>query len=355
MKKYFKNIKFWTLLLIPLSIFLTLSAKCINGFADFYYSHVYKYISLIFNHITGIFPFSLAEIIVIAFPLTAMIYIILLAVKITSSKGKRLTTALNGLLNILCTIAVLLFTFTTNCGINYYKSDVSHTMNIETNPVSTEELYKVCVYLAEKASDIRENLYQDENGISIISDNANERAEKYVNSLLNSNYSQPKSVFFSRTMSYLNITGVYFPFTFEANVNTDIPNFSIPATMCHELAHINGIMREDDANFIAFLSCINSGDKEFEYSGYTMAMIYASNALFSADKGKYQDFLQYMSNSVIKDLNAQSAYWKNFETPVAETASTINDTYLKSNSQSDGVKSYGNMIDLTIAYLKDKI
>ena len=47
MKKYFKNIKFWTLLLIPLSIFLTLSAKCINGFADFYYSHVYKYVSLI--------------------------------------------------------------------------------------------------------------------------------------------------------------------------------------------------------------------------------------------------------------------------------------------------------------------
>ena len=81
MKKYFKNIKFWTLLLIPLSIFLTLSAKYINGFADFYYSHVYKYISLIFNHITGIFPFSLAEIIVIAFPLTAMIYIILLGQK----------------------------------------------------------------------------------------------------------------------------------------------------------------------------------------------------------------------------------------------------------------------------------
>ena len=86
-----------------------------------------------------------------------------------------------------------------------------------------------------------------------------------------------------------------------------------------------------------------------------MAMIYASNALFSADKSKYQEFIKYMSNSVIKDLNAQSAYWKNFETPVAETASNINDAYLKSNSQSDGVKSYGNMIDLTIAYLKDKI
>lgn len=355
MKKCFKSIKFWILLLIPLSISLTLSAKYINGFADSYSSHIYKYISLVFNHITGIFPFSLAEIIVIILPIIAVIYIILLSVKIVFAKGKRIKTALNGLLNIFCTIAILLFVFTTNCGINYYKSDVSQTMNIKTSPVSTEELYKVCVYLAEKTSDIRENLSEDVNGISIISDNANERAGKYVNKLLDSNYSQPKNVFFSKTMSYLNITGVYFPFTFEANVNTDIPDFSIPSTMCHELAHVNGIMHEDDANFIAFLSCINSGDKEFEYSGYTMAMIYASNALFSADKSKYQEFIKYMSNSVIKDLNAQSAYWKNFETPVAETASNINDAYLKSNSQSDGVKSYGNMIDLTIAYLKDKI
>ena len=62
-----------------------------------------------------------------------------------------------------------------------------------------------------------------------------------------------------------------------------------------------------------------------------------------------------MSDGLLKDLNAQSAYWKNFETPIAETAANINDTYLKSNSQSDGIKSYGNMVDLTIAYLNDKI
>ncbi len=355
MKKYLKSVRFWTLLLIPLSVFLTLSAKYINGFADLYSRHIYQYSSLIFNRITGIFPFSLAEFIVIVFPLAVILYIISLAVKTISAKGKRIKSALNGLLNIFCISAVILFLFTANCGINYYTSNVSQTMNIKTNPVSTEELYKVCVYLAEKASSARKNLREDENGIALISENINQRAGKYVNKLLDSNYSQPKNVFFSKAMSYLNITGVYFPFTFEANVNTDIPDFSIPSTMCHELAHVNGIMREDDANFIAFLSCINSGDKEFEYSGYTMAMIYASNALFSSDKEKYQSFTQHMSDSLIKDLNAQSAYWKNFETPVAETASSINDSYLKSNSQSDGIKSYGNMVDLTIAYLKDKI
>ena len=156
-------------------------------------------------------------------------------------------------------------------------------------------------------------------------------------------------------MSYCNITGIYFPFTLEANVNIDVPDFSIPETMCHEMAHVNGIMREDEANFISFLSCINSDDDEFAYSGYIMAMIYTSNALYNEDKNKYNNFTVYMSEGVIRDLNAQSSYWERFKTPVAETAASINDAYLKSNSQSDGIKSYGNMVDLTIAYLKDKI
>ena len=355
MKKYFKNPKFWILLLMPVSAALTLSAKYISGFADFYFSHIYKYISLAFNKITGLVPFSIAELIIIAVPLAAVTYIIYTTIKTILSKNNKIKTALNGFINILCTLSVILFLFTTNCGINYYKSGISETMNIKTQPVSTEELYKVCVYLAQKASDARQHLNEYENGTAKISKSPDDRAKKYVNRLLNTSYSQPKNLFFSKALSYLNITGVYFPFTFEANINADVPEFSIPATMCHELAHINGIMPEEDANFIAFLACINSDDNEFAYSGYSMAMIYASNTLYRYDKEKYSDFTQYMSDGVVRDLNAQSEYWKRFETPVAETASAINDTYLKSNSQSDGIKSYGNMVDMTVAYLKDKI
>lgn len=354
MKKILKTKRFWITMLIPVSVCLILSAKYISGFADFYLKYIYKYISLIFNNITGILPFSLAEIIIIAVPVLFMGYIIHIIVKMIRSEGK-LKIFLSSLLNLLCTISVIFFFFTTNCGINYYNTDIAHTMNIRIQPVSTDELYQVCVYLAQKASEIRKNLQEDENGTTMLSDNANKRAKNCINTFFNTNYSEPKNVIFSKSMSYFNITGIYFPFTLEANVNTDVPDFSIPATMCHELAHINGIMREDDANFIAFLSCINSDDCEFAYSGYMMAMVYAANALYHTDQNKYTDFTRYISDSVIRDINAQSAYWEKFKTPVAETAANINDAYLKSNSQSDGIRSYGNMVDLTIAYLKDKI
>ncbi|WP_276929276.1 DUF3810 family protein, partial [Herbinix luporum] len=49
-------------------------------------------------------------------------------------------------------------------------------------------------------------------------------------------------------------------------------------------------------------------------------------------------------------------YWAKYEDTVVSTVSNkINDTYLKANAQSDGVKSYGRMVDLLLAkYRKDQ-
>ena len=58
---------------------------------------------------------------------------------------------------------------------------------------------------------------------------------------------------------------------------------------------------------------------------------------------------------MLTDLQAQSEYWKQFETPVAAAASSINDSYLKINRQQEGVRSYGRVADLIIAYYFDEI
>ena len=41
--------------------------------------------------------------------------------------------------------------------------------------------------------------------------------------------------------SYLGITGIYFPFYAEANVNVNIPVNELPTTMAHEMAHAKGV------------------------------------------------------------------------------------------------------------------
>lgn len=352
LQKWIRSVRFWLLMLVPLSGVLTLAAKNSTDFAECYYTCCYQYMAWIFHNITGLLPFSLGEILVLTVPFALAGYVIYTVTKVRKTGGK---TVLKAFLNLMCTASAVLFLFTANCGMNYYRRGVGEQMGIDTKPVSAEELYQTCVYLAEKASEIREQLSEDDKGVMVLSEHTEQKAAKYVSELLGNHLSQPKSVMLSRGMSYLNITGVYFPFTFEANVNTDIPAFTIPSTMCHELAHVSGIMHEEDANFMAFLSCIESEDKEFAYSGYTMAMIYAFNALYENDRGRYETLSGVLSDGVQRDLSAQSAYWKEFETPVAEVAANINDSYLKSNSQEAGVKSYGKMVDLTIAFLKEKI
>ena len=50
-----------------------------------------------------------------------------------------------------------------------------------------------------------------------------------------------------------------------------------------------------------------------------------------------------------RDFDANNAYWEQFEGQVAEIADNINDTYLKAQNQTDGVQSYGRVVDLLLA------
>ena len=358
----FYSIWFWMIMLLPMSFILILCAGHIPGFADFYCNYIYRYISIFWNNISGLIPLSLAEVLIVALPFIAVIYFVLVIVRTVRRKDSRKKILFRGVLRVVSICCAVFFLFITNCGINYHCINFAEKIGLEVKKTSTDQLYEVCVYLAENASECRSRLKEDSNGHMILERQpAYKTAASAVNGLhkkysfVPEGYSVPKPVILSIGMSYLNITGIYFPFTFEANVNVDVPDFTIPFSMCHELAHVRGFMSEHDANFISYLSCIYSGNDEFMYSGYVSAMLYASNALYNTDKEKFSDFLEYISDDVLDDLDEYSEYWSKFETPVAEAAASLNDNYLKSNSQSSGIKSYGEMTDLVIAHYFQEI
>ena len=95
---------------------------------------------------------------------------------------------------------------------------------------------------------------------------------------LGGRFGKAKPIFLSSKMSYTGISGIYFPFTGEANVNVDIPHSLLPATTCHEMAHQRGFAREDEANYIAWITCSSNDNPEFKYSGTLLALIHSMNA-----------------------------------------------------------------------------
>lgn len=175
-------------------------------------------------------------------------------------------------------------------------------------------------------------------------------AEKYPD--MNGYYPRPKPVCVSEILSYQGLTGVYSPFTVEANYNADMPDYNIPFTLCHELSHLRGFMQEEEANFIAFLACSESERKDFQYSGYLMAWSYSMSALRRTAAEDWQEVRPELKEIVEADLRENSRFWDSYDGKVAEVSDIVNDTYLKVNGQSDGVQSYGKMVDLLIAYLQ---
>ena len=145
-------------------------------------------------------------------------------------------------------------------------------------------------------------------------------------------------------------TGIYIPYTFESNINVDVPEYTIPATMCHELTHYRGFMREEEANFLGYLAAAGSERADFRYSAAMMAFTYCYPRLRSADKERAVEIARSLCDGAMRDITADDEYWEPFrKTTVSEVSGAVYGGYLGANGQESGLKSYGEMVDLLLA------
>ena len=152
-------------------------------------------------------------------------------------------------------------------------------------------------------------------------------------------------------MSYAHTTGVYTFFTGEANLNVDFPDYTLPYTAAHELAHQRGVSRENEANFIAFLVGISSTDTYIQYTAYMNMFEYVASALYQADSTMYTEVYSMLSPLAQGEFSAYSKFYDKYrDSKAGEISSSINNSYLIANGSKEGTKSYGLVVDLTVAY-----
>lgn len=380
MKQLIKRKRNLLLLLIPFGLLLNEWAKKNAEVAEkVFATGIYKVLSQCMGAFTGWLPFSLMELVIIAGPLFLLFYIIrqiVRAVRLAPEpyekpEKKRFFILMTMVENLLCLAAVIFFAYVLLCGVNYHRYPVAYHFNLSVEESSMEELAGLFTELADTASTLRTQLTtEDENGVYELPFSKRElgqEAKKAYEALaeeypvFGGKYPAPKPVFFSRLMSYTEITGVFTPWTMEANVNVDISPYSIGSTMCHELAHLRGFMREDEANYISYRACMASDSLDLQYSGTMLALIHTGNALYRQNADTYFDlYREHISAAVSRDLTANNEYWEQFEKPVigdttaGEIMEKVNDTYLKANDQTDGTRSYGRVVDLLLAEYRER-
>ena len=349
-------------MLLPIGISLIALARFVPGFADFYYRNVYRYLGGLFGSITGIFPTSLMEL-GIAFLVFLMgFWIYKLVLKSKEGEKAMLKYFKTVLMKIFSIASAVVFLFCAFCGTNYYRAGFAKEIGLSVEKSSVSELYELCAFLLEETTESGKNLLHDENGVTVfapsdlnMAKNAKLEFEKFcdeyeVMDMGFWRFGTPKPVICSEVMSYLLISGVFSPYTFEANICTSGPDFLRGATMMHEQSHLRGYMNEAESNFIAYLACANSKNDFFRYSGNCLALLHSMNALYYADYNLWRELRLQYPDYLSADMAAQSEYVSSHDTKVAEVSDKVNDTYLKLNDQQDGVRSYGKMVDLLLAY-----
>lgn len=359
-KSWKKELKrLWWLLLIPAALILKLIAENNPDLVQkFYTQGIFEPISNAVAWAFGWMPFSFAEFLVYAILAGLAAFIIVQIVRAAKRKFS-LKKMVHGLIIIGIIFAVGLNAFYFMWGFNYYAYSVAPRLGLQMRQHSPQELADLCVALAAAAEYLRPQLNEDENGVYKLPEDVNSVLQKIPKAYaeLGEEYPEfsreipaPKPVLASELMSYAGISGIFIPFTEEANVNVHQHDLMLASSAAHESAHLLGVAREDEANFVSFLACLKSDDLHIAYSGIMLALVNAGNALYDISKEAYGQLYASYSDELRRDLDSHRDYWDLYEGQTQETVEKINDTYLKQHSQSDGVQSYGRMVDLLLAY-----
>lgn len=346
-------------LCLTLTLVLQLLARGLQAFADGYAAYVYPIFVGTLGRLCSIFPFSVVELALYLGALFCLFAIgrqLILVVRKKLGFGIAVLSLLRGGLLL---VSVLLLSYTLMAGINYQRQSFSDAEGLVIESSSREELVALCERLLSEVNQAAAEIKLDENGRCAEVENLEETAVLAMQALgkvyptLSGYYPRPKPIWISEILSVQQVTGVYSPFTAEANYNQDIPAYNLPHTVCHELSHLKGYMREDEANFISWLACWQSDCAEFRYSGALVGFIYATNALYRYDPECYHELFSGLCDTAKADVSYNSSFWRQYDGVAAEVHEKVNDVYLKANSQADGVESYGRVVELMLGYFRN--
>lgn len=389
-------------IVVVISFFNILAITC-RGFANWYRENIFHAVSGTVSRVIGLLPFSLGEVMIclglLLLALAVVVFVIGFARVRVLKKIRRLYFR-----GVVYVLVFIYFTETFNCFMLYHadtleetlqdiladknmgdiKIDVKKEINaagggaddIDTNrsdentnnieDQNTDDIVKLLAvynYVVGQLNEISVTLPRDSKGY-LTANYTYEDCKQAMNnlsedfSLLKGYYPNPKKIYYSNIMSQQYLAGIYFPFSMEANYNRIMYCSNMPATICHELSHLKGYIREDEANFIAYLACIHSDNDFIKYSGYLSVLYYLRTDLITYGEGYIIEQMKSVNDYVTQDeIFLRKEVFEEVEQKAVistEVMSEATDKFLESNLKVNGVSSgmdnYSEVVKLLLIY-----
>lgn len=353
------------LIIIAVMVLLNAIARLSRHFADFYVTRIFPWLSVPVSFLTGLAPISVGELLTaVAVALVIIgVPLFLILMLLMKSRRKR-TAALAGTL-VLWILCYVTTTETMNCFIMYQCTPLAEKYFPDAHEHTDEELTQLYEQLIKECNLLAKEVPRDENGCFELTCDFKKEAKLAMKKAaglipqLEGYYPDPKPIQFSYFMSQSHLTGIYLPYTVEANYNDDMIRANLPSTVCHELAHLKGFIQEDEANFISFVAASGSDNVEFRYSGYLDALEYVHNTVWENEIEEAYPLSSEISDEVLRDWfrYLPENYWENNASKeviatekVSEASTAAIDTNIKMNGRKEGIKAYSMVVDLLLDY-----
>lgn len=244
---------------------------------------------------------------------------------------------------------------TVSYSLNAYASPLADDIRLDISDYTVSELNEATSFFRDKANELSKSLERDGKN-NLVTGTFEETAAKAYQGFHALTYDKSISTFASveapvKKLSMAGLftakgdSGVTVALTGEAAVNPRVPAASLPFAVCKELSHRISIYTEADANFAAFLACVNNPDPVYQYSGYLMAFYYCYEALASIPTSTAQACAVSMNKGVsptmrhdldkVFDFYGEAKSTANVQASANITASDSEITLISFSSYSD--------------------
>ncbi|WP_367118522.1 DUF3810 domain-containing protein [Chryseobacterium sp.] len=295
-------------------------------------------------------PFSMGDLIYIISGIFLLYYLIRLLNK-RSRNG--------AMIRLLVLINIFYFTYQIFWGMLYFQTPIIKKLSRQEAPELNRAKIAALHYL-EKCKITRQLVKENQHGVFVITDLKSIRQEilhqqtrlpTYISDKKVPQISAIKPSLFKSVMSFTGILGYYNPFTAEAQYNAELPSTFIPFTTAHESSHQLGFAREQEANFVGYLTGIDSGNMDLRYSTEYFTLKSLLRFISVHDPDFVKSALDHYSPAMKRDRAYEKAFILSHQGWLDDFFGFTNNLFLKSNQQ-EGSVTYSYFIDLLLNYEK---
>ncbi|MDA1095301.1 MAG: DUF3810 family protein [Acidobacteria bacterium] len=268
--------------------------------------------------------------------------------RLARARGDRLRT-LAGLVGVTAVLAAGLYlTFLLTWGMNYRRESLATRLDYSAARVTSahvEALASSAIEHLNRAYDQSEHAtWPQLSELPATLGPAFERAQRHlkVSPVVTGLVPQRSQLtpYFRRA----GIDGMVDPFFLQVLLNDGVLPFERPFVTAHEWAHVAGFAHEAEANFVAWLTCLQ-GDERMRYAGWSFLV----PRLVAASPADTQaDLWARVRPGPLADFAAVRARLSRTIPVVERNARRLNDRYLRANRVASGIASYGEVVQMAV-------